>query len=132
MKLLGLLAGSALLAMSVTAQAEETAATDNAKAQQTAGMEAMMMQMMKQQMQKACQDKEMLSCMEVTQAECSEMMDGVLNKCMAPNFSKLMAAQGMSQEERDALNAEMENCANGVSQEHGIDPEKAKSCSPKQ
>ncbi|AKE52440.1 hypothetical protein [Kangiella geojedonensis] len=131
MKLLGLFAGTALLAMSVTAQAEDKG-TESAQAQQAAGMEAMMMQMMKQQMAKACEDKEMLSCMEVTQAECNEMMDGILNKCMAPNFSQLMAAQGMSEEERDALNTEMENCANGISEKHGIDPEKAKSCSPNQ
>ncbi|GAA4364209.1 hypothetical protein [Kangiella marina] len=128
MKLLGLLAGSALLAMSVSATAEEKAAK-GAKAQ-AAGMEVMMMQMMKQQMAQTCKDQEMLSCMEITEAKCNEMMDGVLQKCISPNFGQLMAAQGMSEEERDALNTQMESCAEGVSAEHGIDKEKAKSCSP--
>lgn len=130
MKLFGLLAGSALLAASFTAQAEEKAA-EGANAQ-AAGMEAMMMQMMKQQMAKTCSDKEMLSCMEISESECNSMMSGVLDSCMAPNMSKLMAAQGMSPEERDALNKEMESCAEGVSKEHGISPEKAQSCSPNQ
>lgn len=129
MKLLGLVAAGVLFTMSLGAQAEGEA-TENANAQQ-AGMEAMMLQMMKQEMAKACQDKEMLSCLEISESDCNAMMEGVLNKCMAPNFSQLMAAQNMTQEQRDALNVEMENCSKGVSKEHGVDPEKAQSCSPK-
>lgn len=128
MKLLGLVAGSALLAMSVTAQAEDKAA-EGAKAQ-AAGMEAMMMQMMKQQMAETCKDQEMLSCMEISESDCMGMMDGVINKCVSPNLGELMGAQGMSPEEREALNNSMEACADKVSNEHGIDPEKAQSCSP--
>ncbi|MBV35902.1 hypothetical protein [Kangiella spongicola] len=127
MKLFGLTAASILLTLSLGAQAEGEA-TQGANSQQ-AGMEAMMMQMMKQEMAKTCQDKEMLSCIEISESDCNAMMTGILDKCMAPNFSQLMAAQGMSQEERDALSAEMENCSKSVSEEHGIDPEKAQSCS---
>lgn len=128
MKLLGLVAGGVLLALTSTMafSAEKQAAP---KAQ-GAGMEQMMMQMMKQQMSKSCSNQEMLSCMEVSQSDCTDMMNGVLSKCVEPKIGTLLAAQGMSPEEREALNKELESCANGVSEEHGIDPEKAKSCSP--
>lgn len=127
MKLLGLVATGVLFTLSLGAQAEGKS-TQGANTQQ-AGMEALMMQMMKQEMARVCQDKEMLSCLEISESDCNAMMTGILDKCMAPNFSQLMAAQGMSEEERDALTAEMENCSKSVSEEHGIDPKKAESCS---
>jgi hypothetical protein len=132
MKLLGLLAGSALLMASVTGHAEEKATDAEAAKAQAAGMETMMLQMAKQQALKTCSNQEMLSCMEVAKSDCETMMNGVIDKCMAPNLGELMSAQNMSPEERKALNEKMENCANGISEEHGIDPAKAQSCSPKQ
>lgn len=130
MKLFGLLASSALLLTSVSVQAAENSAETGQP--QAAGMEAMMLQMAKQQALKTCSDKEMLSCLEVSEADCKNMMNGVIDKCMAPNLSTLMASQGMEPAEREALNKKMEQCADSVAEENGIDREKAKSCSPKQ
>lgn len=135
MKLVGLFAAGALLAMSSLT----TTAAEGDAAQKTPppNMEAMMTQMMKQQAQQqvkqTCSNKEMLSCMEFDASNCEEkmtkMMDDVLNKCITPNMQKLMAAQGMTPEEREALNKTIESCANETSGEHGFDTEKAKSCS---
>ena len=122
MKSLGLLAASTLLAVSITAQADEAANS------QAAGMETMMLQMAKQQALKTCANEELLSCLDVSKADCEGMMNGVIDQCMAPNMSKFMNAQNMTPEEEEALNKEVEECAEGISKKYGVDPEKAKSC----
>ncbi|WP_223669382.1 hypothetical protein [Kangiella shandongensis] len=135
MKLVGLFAAGALLAMS----SMTTTAAEGEAAQKTPppNMEAMMTQMMKQQakqqVKQTCSNKEMLSCMGFEASNCEEtmtkMMDDVLKQCITPNMQKLMAAKNMSPEEREALNKTIESCANKTSDKHGFDTEKAKSCS---
>ena len=127
MKLVSLLAGSALLALSSAA----TFAAEGEQKAQPPGMDNMMKQVIKQQMDKTCQNQEMLSCLEISESDCKSMMGDMMSQCIEPNMGKMMAMGSMGEEERKAMDQKMQACGDKVSKDNGIDPEKAKKCEPK-